>query len=1052
MNVKEEKSSDYVCTPFDYSVGTSIINQAKHVNLDPGLLYEAVIDLSAEGLFTATCINMAAGVLLEDLGLPNYFFENITKNYLISILASIANSIKIQDGEAILFGHIGEVNFDSTQDQEGDTYHIRIAPEDTRDDMEAFINPLITGHRREYYYCPESRNYTYIIRPETVKDHSEEEFDNSKFLFHLSGNFRATPKPTRRRYVKFLEESEKSASPLVKVYNLAETGETRFMFNSDFALPQLTVLRRIFEDHGLVLRRAYWEPYCGKAIAPSSICSLYALGELSRKEEDSIVASLSAFLAYNVTEITDFYSNGILTFNEMLFAGNAIDFTHYFIYKESVNQVDKEIMGSLENADQRDAFASRIQDSNKGTYSSSLIMNLARSNPDLLKYLYELFAQRFDPSVGSTLSDEDIEHKYAEYDKIISARFMDMVEGYDVFRFMFKIVSCTLKTNFYKQEKRSYAFRFDNRILDPLVFDQFVFGIFYVNGHYACGTHMRAADIARGGLRMIRVTPENYNSELDKAVLLNYALGPKAQRLKHKDICESGSKGVFVPRPSYAYNSMSCLFDYTEGIMDLVLGDPAIIDHYGKHEMIFFGPDEGTAPLMDAASYQTKARGYKYWRTITTGKSFGIPHDTYGLLENGDIFGLLEKGEEGTDLEINGKSVMLTKDMQKIYDVIGGKIEYSGMTTTCVMGAFRSLISYYGSNEADLNMMMTGGPDGDLGSNEIQCYKGEICLIIDGGSILFDPNGLNKEELMKISFMRHTSPRADSLAFPVEKLSSEGFMVPRLGKNIKLPDGTIIEDGAVFHRTFLTDANNRKYIEKANIQAFIPCGGFKDTINHKNVKNFLKLFGELKFIVEGANVFFNDAARRYIAANSDIKEIKDSTANKGGVFSSSVAEVLTAFLFGNDYDAKLLNAPETRWALIREIMELIDKYVRLETDILIKLHEEDKSKVLFNLSVSTSEEILTLQADLDSKIETILKNKELVWKVMEHYIPAILIKTLGRDSIMHILDSHEIQAYRNAIITKKLASMAFYLNGMNWDAFLKNLDKNFDDTINSILA
>ena len=87
---------------------------------------------------------------------------------------------------------------------------------------------------------------------------------------------------------------------------------------------------------------------------------------------------------------------------------------------------------------------------------------------------------------------------------------------------------------------------------------------------------------------MIRVTPSNYQSELDKAVLLNFALGPKAQRLKHKDICESGSKGVVVPRPIYANNSMDALYDYTDGIMDLMLPDESIIDYYGKTEMIFF--------------------------------------------------------------------------------------------------------------------------------------------------------------------------------------------------------------------------------------------------------------------------------------------------------------------------------------------------------------------------------------------------------------------------------------------------------------------------------
>ena len=65
------KCADYI------SQGTYIINKAQSVNLDSKILYEAVIDLSSEGLITANCINMAAGILLDKLGLPNYFFENI---------------------------------------------------------------------------------------------------------------------------------------------------------------------------------------------------------------------------------------------------------------------------------------------------------------------------------------------------------------------------------------------------------------------------------------------------------------------------------------------------------------------------------------------------------------------------------------------------------------------------------------------------------------------------------------------------------------------------------------------------------------------------------------------------------------------------------------------------------------------------------------------------------------------------------------------------------------------------------------------------------------
>ena len=177
--------------------------------------------------------------------------------------------------------------------------------------------------------------------------------------------------------------------------------------------------------------------------------------------------------------------------------------------------------------------------------------------------------------------------------------------------------------------------------------------------------------------------------------------------------------------------------------------------------------------------------------------------------------------------------------------------------------------------------MMTGGPDGDLGANQIQCYKGKICLIIDGGSVLFDPQGLDKEELMKLAFMRNSQPRINSLGFPAEKLSRQGFRVPIQAGNVTLPDGTLVQDGALFHRNFLSNPDNRKYISQADIRAFIPCGGFKDTIHHGNVRQFLDLFQELQFIVEGANVFFDDGARRHIATHSKIKQIKDTTANKG---------------------------------------------------------------------------------------------------------------------------------------------------------------------------
>ncbi|MFN2436749.1 MAG: NAD-glutamate dehydrogenase domain-containing protein [Desulfotignum sp.] len=1023
------------------SAGAHIIDKAQLVNLNPSLLYEAVIDLSSEGLITANCINLAAGILLNDLGFPAYFFETITKESLKSILASIAKGIYFRGNKGVLHSWVADIDFDLTQDS--NVQRIRIATADTRDRMERVLDKMLAGHRREYYYNPEKEYYTYVYRPETVKDYPDADFTESRFLFNRNKDYTAIPRLTRNRYEKFLTQVSEHVTPFVEVFNLSDIGEIRFMFNSDFERPQLPVLRKLFADHGLTITRAYWEPYFTETRVPTSICSLYVAGELSRNQEAPLIADLQAFLSFRVSRITQPYVDGVISFKEMLFAANAVDFAHLFIFKEKGTRTDREIMESLSSVDHQEAFSARIHESNKFTYVSNMILDTAMAHPDLVRFLFQLFDAKFNPESPGDLTAERLEMKAKEFDQLLAVRFMDDPLGYDVFRFMFKLVSCCLKTNFYKSEKRSFSFRLTNQVLDPLVFKHFVYGLFFVNGHYSTGTHLRADDIARGGLRLIRVTPANHAMELDNAVLLNYALGPKAQRLKHKDICESGSKGVVVPHPIYAHYSMDALFDYTEGIMDLMLTDARIKDYYGRPEMVFFGPDEGTAPLMDAVAFRAKERGYAYWRTITTGKSFGIPHDTYGMLKNQDFFGLVPHGKSGTELLINGDSVVTTTEMDRIYEEIGGQVETSGMTTTSVMGAFRTLIAHSDAREEDLNLMMTGGPDGDLGSNEIQCYRGKICLVIDGGSILFDPEGLDKEALMKIAFMRHTNPRVNSLAFPEEKLSVSGFRVPLKGKNIALPDGTLVADGAMFHRNFITDPANRKFIEQADIQAFIPCGGFKDTINQRNVTQFTGLFKELRFIVEGANVFFDDAARRYIAKKTDIRQIKDSSANKGGVFSSAVAEVLTAFLFEDEYEKRLLEDTGTRWALIRDILTLVHTHACNEAGMLLKIYDKNPQVPLFVLSEQTSEQIFTFQNQVAAHLDAIVADQDLLWQILAAYIPGVLVKILGKEAILNTMNAQKLTAYRNAIVTKKLAATAFYRYGSDWDAYVASVEPDF---------
>jgi glutamate dehydrogenase len=115
-----------------------------------------------------------------------------------------------------------------------------------------------------------------------------------------------------------------------------------------------------------------------------------------------------------------------------------------------------------------------------------------------------------------------------------------------------------------------------------------------------------------------------------------------------------------------------------------------LVDLYNKPEILFFGPDEGTADLMDWASstplfrllitplfirnlVHARTRGASWWKSFTTGKSAqklgGIPHDTYGM----------------TSLSIR---------------------QY-------IVGLYTNLHL----NESKITKVQTGGPDGDLGSS-----------------------------------------------------------------------------------------------------------------------------------------------------------------------------------------------------------------------------------------------------------------------------------------------------------------------------------------------
>jgi len=61
-----------------------------------------------------------------------------------------------------------------------------------------------------------------------------------------------------------------------------------------------------------------------------------------------------------------------------------------------------------------------------------------------------------------------------------------------------------------------------------------------------------------------------------------------------------------------------------------------------------------------------------------------------------------------------------------------------------VDGIYRKL-NLKGEN---LTKIITGGPDGDLGSNEITMGNEKLIGIVDGSGVLYDPEGINRDELL----------------------------------------------------------------------------------------------------------------------------------------------------------------------------------------------------------------------------------------------------------------------------------------------------------------
>eukprot|EP00043_Microstomoeca_roanoka_P010747 m.101903 g.101903 ORF g.101903 m.101903 type:complete len:1058 (+) comp14992_c1_seq1:155-3328(+) len=680
---------------------------------------------------------------------------------------------------------------------------------------------------------------------------------------------------------------------------------------------------------------------------------------------------------------TPLLTAGELTVQETAYAYCASKFAFHFLSRGERDH--REVALALQSSEALAALsrlraAFRMHAFNEGT-----IVDTFYANHGMIRLLYDDFASRHMPKFmhrrSRILSTETIEAGGSVGRSEGKDRLFKMIrencktEGErTIFEALATFNTSILKTNFYKPAKRAISFRLEPTILSSTAFSETPFGIFMVIGAEFRGFHIRFRDIARGGIRLIRSRyPQAYNNNVSALFDECFNLASTQQR-KNKDIPEGGSKGVILLGWKHQHKGTVAFRKYIDALLDCLLPDDEyMVDHYEQEELLFLGPDEGTADFMDWASMHAKKRGYKYWKAFTTGKGThlgGIPHDRYG------------------------------------------------MTTNSIRAYVEGIQEQLGLDSSTCTKLQTGGPDGDLGSNEIKMGKEKTVAIVDGSGVAFDPEGLDLTELRRLADLRQMATNFDK-----SKFSDKGMFVSIDDRNITLPDGTVVESGLDFRNEFHLNP-------MIHVDFFVPCGGRPAAVSTENYKTFLfDTDGNLrvKYIVEGANLFFTQEARLKIE-EAGVTLIKDASANKGGVTSSSL-EVLAALSLQDEEFAKHMQVkdgviPEMYSTYVKEVQGIINNNAKLEFECMWKHHKKTNepmsiiSDLLSNKIVHLRDAILA--SDRIWRMETLKQH------VLRQAIPKTLQNFLSLDDVIQRLP----HVYLKALFASYLASRFVYSQGL----------------------
>jgi glutamate dehydrogenase len=309
--------------------------------------------------------------------------------------------------------------------------------------------------------------------------------------------------------------------------------------------------------------------------------------------------------------------------------------------------------------------------------------------------------------------------------------------------------------------------------------------------------------------------------------------------------------------------------------------------------------------------------------------------------------------------------------------------------------------------EQPFTIKITGGPDGDVGGNLLRILfrdygdNVKVVGIADGSGCAEDPTGISHSELLRL--FKAGAPIGE---LDRRSLSKEGKMY-----------SADTEEGAQMRNTM----HNR-----VKSDVFVPAGGRPNTMHAGNWKAFLDTqtgAPSSPLIVEGANIFLTPDARSNLHEHAKVSIVKDSSANKCGVITSSY-EICASMLLE---ESEFLEIKEE---LVQDVLVRLRELARLEAELMFREYNNYPG-ALPAFSERISQAINRAKSAIWDKLDGMQRGDSTYNELLPLFSKEHLPKKLSEVAGDRVNQRIPVDYLRNAFASS-LASKLLYKEGINF--------------------